>query len=160
MKKFLQILAIAFVSALFAIGCGKSKTTTDDYRQTKGRYFESEYFTIFIADGYSEMAVNGGVQAYKGNNFIEIHVRGLYQTEADIEASINILAKNYEGSSPKKIEMFGHVFHHSHILAQGIPQDIYLAVKDGKKISITLSGRDHKKDEDLKVMFQSIKLKP
>ena len=160
MKKFLGIAALVFFSAFITIGCGKSKTTADDNKQTKGRYFETEYFTMFLADGYTEMAVNGGVQAYKGNNFIEIHVRGLNQTEADIEASINILAKNYEGSAPEKVELFGQVFHHSYILAQGIPQDVYLAVKDGKKISITLSGKDHDKDEDLKVMFQSIKLKP
>jgi len=105
------------------------------------------------------MAINGGVQAYKGNNFIEIHVRGLNQTEADMEASINILAKNYEGSAPDKVDLFGLSFHHSSILAQGTPQDVYLAVKDGKKISITLSGKDHEKDENLKVMFESIKLK-
>lgn len=159
MKKFLGIAAVVFFSTFITIGCGKTKTAVDDNRQTKGRYFETEYFTMFLADGYTEMAVNGGVQAYKGNNFIEIHVRGLNQTEADIEASIKILAKNYEGSDPEKTQLSGLSFLHSSIIAQGIPQDVYLAIMDGKKISITLSGKEHEKDEDLKVMFQSIKLK-
>lgn len=159
MKKFFAIALMIFCSVILLQGCGKSKTSSDANKLTEGKYFNTEFFTMFIADGYTEMAVNGGVQAYKDNNFIEIHVRGLNQTEADIEASINILAKNYEGSAPEKIEMFGQVFHHSYILAQGTPQDVYLAVKEGKKISITLSGKDHDKDEDLKLMFESIKLK-
>lgn len=150
---------MVFCSLILLQGCGKSKTSSDAYKQTKGKYFDTEFFTMFIAEGYTEMAINGGVQAYKGNNFIEIHVRGLNQTEADIEASINILAKNYEGSAPEKVDLFSQVFHHSFILAQGTPQDVYLAVKDGKKISITLSGKDHDKDEELKVMFESIKFK-
>lgn len=153
-KSILLLFVILIVS-----GCGKSKTSPDTNKLIKGKYFETEFFTVFIADGYSEMPIHGGVQAYKGNNFIEMNVRGLNQTEADIEASINILAKNYEGSVPEKVEMFGLSFLHSSILAQGTPQDVYLAVKDGKKISITLSGMDHDKDEDLKVMFESIKLK-
>jgi len=152
-------MLLIFCSLILLQGCGKSKTSSDVNKQTKGKYYDTEFFTMFIAKGYAEMAINGGVQAYKGNNFIEIHVRGLNQTEADIEASINILAKNYEGTAPERVDLFGQVFHHSYILAQGTPQHVYLAVKDGKKISITLSGKDHDKDEDLKIMFESIKLK-
>jgi len=158
MKKILAIIAVLICVSMITSGCDSGKTTEGN-KETKGKYFETDFFTMFIADGYTEMAINGGVQAYKGNNFIEIHVRGLNQTEADMEASINILAKNYEGSAPDKVDLFGLQFHHSSILAQGTPQDVYLAVKDGKKISITLSGKDHEKDENLKVMFESIKLK-
>lgn len=157
-SKSAKSILLLFV-ILVTSGCGKAKIGNIESKQTKGKYFETEFFTVFIADGYTEMPIHGGVQAYKGNNFIEMHVRGLNQTEADIEASINILAKNYEGSAPEKVEMFGLSFLHSSILAQGTPQDVYLAVKDGKKISITLSGKDHDKDEELKVMFDSIKLK-
>lgn len=159
MKGFFGMKTVVFLAAIFLIGCGKAGTSINDRNQTEGKYFEAEFFTIFIADGYTAMVVNGGVQAYKGNNFIEIHVRGFNNTEVDAETSIKILAKNFEGTEPEKINLLGQVFYHSYIQAQGISQDVYLSVKDGRKISITLSGKDHEKDEDLKVMFGSIKLK-
>lgn len=140
-------------------GCGKTKLQGDLNKQTQGKYFETEYFTMFISDTYTGLPVNSGIQAFKGDKFIEMHVRGNNQTEADIEASINILSKNYEGTTPEKLDIFGISFLHCSIVAQGIPQDVYLAVKNGKKISITLSGQEHDKDEDLKIMFGSIKLK-
>ena len=159
MKKYLAISICISLATILLLGCGKAKTTGGENKQTKGKYFEADFFSMFIAEGYTEMEINGGVQAYKGNNFIEIHIRGLNQTNADIEASIHILAKNFEGTAPDKVNMFGQTFYHSSIIAQGTSQDVYLAVKNGRKISITLSGKDHEKDENLKVMIESIKLK-
>jgi hypothetical protein len=105
------------------------------------------------------MKINGGVQVYKGNKFIEVHFRGLNQTQKDAEASINILSKNYEGSVPDIVEMLGLKFYHSAIVMQGTSRDVYLAVKNGRMISITLSGQGHLQNEDLKTMFDTINLK-
>ena len=152
----LFIVIICVSMALCSCGRNAKKIST---KEIKGKYCDTEFFTMFIADGFAEMAINGGIQAYKGLDFIEIHVRGLNQNEADVIASINILAKNYQGSPPDKVDLFGMSFHHSSIMAQGVPQDVFLTVKNGKKVSITLSGKNHDKDENLKAMFGSIKFK-
>ncbi len=158
MKNTTTLFIVIICASMALCSCGRNAKNVST-KEIRGKYCETEFFTMFIPDGFTEMAINGGIQAFKGLNFIEIHVRGLNQNEADVIASINILAKNYEGSAPDKLDILGLSFHHSSIVAQGVPQDVFLAVKDGKKVSITLSGKNHDKDENLKAMFDSIKFK-
>ncbi len=158
MKNTTTLFIVIICASMALSSCGRNSNKVST-KEIKGKYCETEFFTMFIADGYTEMAISGGIQAYKGLNFIEIHVRGLNQNEADVVASINILAKNYEGSAPDKVDILGLSFYHSSIKAQGVPQDVFLAIKNGKKVSITISGENHDKDKNLKVMFDSIKFK-
>lgn len=158
--KNLALFIIVIISAAFiAIGCSKGLSKAEAVLETDVKSFENEFFTIAIADGFSEMKINGGVQVYKGNKFIEVHFRGYNQVQKDAEAGINILAKNYEGSVPHIVEMLGLNFYHSAIVIQGTSRDVYLAVKNGRMISITLSGQGNSPDNDLKAMFDSINLK-
>lgn len=155
MKKSLKMILTVMAIACLAAGCSKS----GNVNAISGKYVQSDMFTLFVADNYSVVHFDGGVQAIQGKQFLEVYVRKLNQNTDDIIASINILSKTFGGSVPDIINLSGYEFYHTSIEAQGVPQDIYLAVKDGHKIGITLSGKDHTLNQDMKVMFSSIKLK-
>ncbi|HPT15124.1 MAG TPA: hypothetical protein PK796_10070 [Bacteroidales bacterium] len=155
MKTSLKMILTVMAVACLAAGCSKSANVN----AISGKYIESDFFTLFVADNYSVVSIDGGVQAIQGKQFLEVYVRKLNQSTDDIHASINILSKTFGGSIPDRINLTGSEFFHTSIEAQGVPQDIYLAVKDGYKIGITLSGKDHTLNQEMKAMFSSIKLK-
>lgn len=159
MRNLVPLAIAIFSAALITIGCGKNLRKAEVVSKAEVKSFENEFFTMHIADGYNEMSIKGGVQAYRGNSFIEVHYRGENLMQEEAKAGIYLLAKNYEGSVPDIVDTLGIKFFHSSIILQGASRDVFMAVRNGRMISITISRNGQTNDGNLEAMFGSIKLK-
>jgi len=165
-KKGLLILFILFLCFSF-VSCEEDKETektntskeTEQVATIKGETYEAEDFTMTIADGFSKMDIDGGVQAYKGNDVIEVWVRGYNNTESDAEKGAENLSKNNDGTEVKKTQKFGLIFYYTTFEAFGNPQTVYVGLINGKKIQIGIMGKDYQNNELLQGMFDSITFK-
>ena len=162
-KKWLTVLLILMLCFAF-VSCdedkeGEEKETTNVPEQKstiKGETYEAEDFTMTIAEGFSKMDIDGGVQAYKGKDVIEVWVRGFNNTETDAKNGAENLAKNHDGTEVEKIQKFGIDFYVTTFEAFGNPQTVYVGLINGKKIQIGIMGKDYQEDELLQGMFDSI----
>lgn len=166
-KKFFLILFV-FLIIFQLISCDKDKegsaedNTSKEQEQVatlKGEPYEKDDFVMTIAEGFSRLDIDGGVQAYKGNDMIEVWVRGYNNTETDAKNGAENLSKTYKGTEPQKTNIFGIDFYHTSIEAFGRPQTVYVGIYNGKKVQIALSGKDYQNDKFLQGMFNSITFK-
>ena len=108
-KNWLQVLLI-IVLCLSFVGCDKEKEAEDNnttkvpeqVTTIKGDRFETDDFSMIIADGFSKFEIDGGVQAYKSNDVIEIWLRGFNNTENDAKSGAENLSKTHKGTEVKK----------------------------------------------------------
>lgn len=165
-KKWFTVFLILLL-CLTIISCDKDKETeekgnTNEVKEEttiKGETYEAEDFTMTIAEGFSKMDIDGGVQAYKGNDVIEVWVRGFNNTEADAKNGAENLAKTHDGTEVEKIQKFGIDFYVTTFESFGNLQTVYVGLKNGKKIQIGIMGKDYQEDELLQGMFNSISFK-
>jgi hypothetical protein len=111
---------------------------------------------MIVATGYNKMNISGGIQAYQGSNAIEVWVRPSTQ---DAKAVAEKFAADYGGTSPEQVELAGRSFYATSFTASGYEQTKYIAISDGNRIEIGLTGSGHKDNKDLQGMLNSIKLK-
>ena len=157
MKKIVIILLSAISMAFF--GCEKDYSGTEAGNEIKGSKFENEFFSITVANGYTKMNIEGGVQVYKGYDIIEVSFRGTNMSENEAEIGANSLAKNYKGTTPVKTQLHGLWFYKTTIEVNNATQTVWLAIKNGKKINISITGKNHETNADLQGMFKTIVLK-
>jgi len=165
-KKWFVVLLILLLCFSF-VSCDKDKdteetnTTKVQEKETtiKGEKFETDDFTMIIADGFSKLEIDGGVQAYKSNDMIEIWLRGFNNTENDAKNGAENLSKTYKGTEVQKTNLFGLDFYQTTFEAFGNPQTVYVGIKDGKKVQIGVAGKGHETNEILQGMFKSISFK-
>lgn len=160
MKKSIALI-ILIICVIMTTACNQSSAGKNRKADepVKGEMFENEFFSMAVAKGFEKMDIDGGVQVYKGNKFIEVSFRGFNQSDTEAETSANILANRYNGATPEKVDMLGLTFFKTVIIVNNTPQTVYLAMKGGKKINISIFGKGHENDGELQGMFQSIKLK-
>jgi len=168
MKKKIFAVLLVILMVLFVVSCDKEKEESAETNQTKekeqvstfkGETYEATDFVMTIANGYSKLDIDGGVQAYKGNDMIEVWARGFNNTETDAKNGAENLSKTYKGTEPQKINKFGLDFYYTDIEASGRPQTIYVGIYNGKKVQIAISGTNYKSNELLQGMFNSISFK-
>src|SRR6056297_3412511 len=131
MKKTVLSVLIIFLVCFSFVSCDEDKETnesnnsaneTQQIATIKGEAFETEDFSVTIADGFSKMTIEGGVQAYKGNDVIEIWVRGSNVPESEAKNATEQLSKANDGTEPQKTEKFGMDFYYTSFEAFGNPQ--------------------------------------
>jgi hypothetical protein len=157
MKKLFVILLSVISIALF--GCEKDDSGTEAGNEIKGSKFENEFFSIIVASGYTKMNIDGGIQIYKGYDIIEVSFRGTNMAENEAEIGANSLAKSYKGTTPEKTQLLGLWFYKTTIEINNTTQTVWLAIKNGKKINISITGKNHETNADLQGMFKTIVLK-
>lgn len=168
MKKCLIFVLLICLSCFILTGCDEEDSPTNNTDvpgeaaaapKIKGEVFKTDDFEVIIADGFKKMDIDGGVQAYKSKDVVEIWVRGSGLDDAIAKSSCESLANRQKGSECQKIVKFGMDFYVTSFEAFGTPQTVYTAVKNGKKIQIGISGKDHENNETLQGMFESISFK-
>src|SRR6056297_675548 len=144
MKKNWLLVLLIIVLCLSFVGCDKEKEAEDNnttkvpeqVTTIKGDRFETDDFSMIIADGFSKFEIDGGVQAYKSNDVIEIWLRGFNNTENDAKSGAENLSKTHNGTEVQKTNLFGLDFYQTTFEAFGNPQTVYVGIKDGKKVQI------------------------
>jgi|GEM_PF-2596503 len=168
MKKKIFAFLLVILVCLSVISCDKDKeekaesNPTKDQEQVstiKGEQYEATDFVMTIAEGYAKLDIDGGVQAYKGNDMIEVWARGFNNTDTDAKNGAENLSKTYKGTEPQKVNKFGIDFYTTDIEAMSRPQTIYVGIYKGKKVQIAISGNDYKNNTLLQGMFNSLAFK-
>lgn len=156
------ILVIALAAALMT-GCGSSAPQSASGNGTepkteaiKGETVETDHFTMTVATGYNKMDISGGIQAYQGSNAIEVWVRPSTQ---NAEEEAGKFAADYDGTDPEQVELFGLTFYTTTFTASGYDQTKYVAISDGNRIEIGITGADHENNKELQGMLNSISFK-
>ncbi len=128
----------------------------------QGTVKETADFKIMVPEGweFSDFG-NGAVQTYNksGSYMVELKKAGLNMSEADVEKGVAGIAKQYKGSGPEKVEMLGLTFFKTTFERSSKHATLYAALKDGKKVSITLFGANHETEATMQAVLKSIELK-
>jgi hypothetical protein len=168
------MLVFVLVAMLMMAGCGGSSdeapAATDTGGETgeepaaevpaiEGTLHETERVSMIIADGWDVMDIQGGLQAYKGSNAVEVSVRGSGMNDDAALQSIEKFKADYDGTEVKEMEAHGMTFYTTTFVFSGTDQTKMSAMKDGEQYSITMVGQDHLNDEIIMGMVDSITFK-
>ncbi len=127
--------------------------------EIKGDLYEAEHFTMTIASGFNTMDIQGGVQASRGNDVVEVWVRGHNLSEDTAEKQAQSMANRYDGTNPQTVQMLGLKFYCTSFEVFNLQQTICIAIKDGKQIQVGITGRGHTENATLQGMRNSIAFK-
>lgn len=162
-KRILGLAMAVSLAAALLTGCGGSAPqggsgngTEPKTEAIKGETMETDHFTMTVATGYNKMDISGGIQAYQGSNAIEVWVRPSTQ---NAEEEAGKFAADYDGTAPEQVELFGLTFYTTTFTASGYDQTKYVAVSDGNRIEIGITGADHENNKELQGMLNSISFK-
>ncbi|MEN1761165.1 MULTISPECIES: hypothetical protein [Anoxynatronum] len=128
----------------------------------EGERYETEKVSMVIPDGWNVMDISGGLQAYQGNNAVEVWVRGSGLSDGDAEKAMEGLAADYDGSPVETFEHWGLTFYSTVFEMYGSQQFKMSAVKDGERIEIGLamhSSADEATEDLMFGMLDTIELK-
>jgi len=127
----------------------------------EGDRYETEKVSMVIPEGWNVMDISGGLQAYQGNNAVEVWVRGSGLSDSDAEKAMEGLAADYDGSPVETFEHWGLTFYSTVFEMYGMQQFKMSAVKDGERIEIGLaihSSADESMEDLMFGMLDTIEL--
>jgi hypothetical protein len=128
----------------------------------QGTVKETANFKILVPNGweFSDFG-NGKLQTYNkmGTFMVELSIGGDNMTEADIKGQVATFVKDNKGSGPDKVTMFGLSFDKTTYDKSSMHMSYYWALKNGKKINISLLGPAHETDATIQDVLKSIQIK-
>jgi hypothetical protein len=147
---FVVVLTIAVASMVFMAGCG-----------VKGKIWENEKFSILVPDGWETKDMEGGVQLLTMDEVFHmvVEITRNNVTEAEIKAELEEIVKSQNASPIEEVTMLGVKFFKTNLITENLDQTAYIGVRNGEKVAILLVGKDHKNNEEMKAMMESIKFK-
>jgi len=170
MKKwcFVIIVAVVIVSMLNVTGCEEAKETIAESNATvaesilKGEVYENSKFSITVPAGWiksyeTESSVWLNTEDEVFGIVVEISRNNV--TEADIKAEVEELIKSKNGTPLKEATMLGIKFFTTSVIDGTLDQTAYIGVRNGERVSIILAGKDHKNNNEMKAILESIKFK-
>ncbi len=173
-KKWIGFLTIIALAALFFVaGCGgddgaaeepagaesPSEAPASSIPPVEGERYETDTVSMIVADGWDVMDIDGGLQAYKGSEAVEVWVRGSGLSESDAESAMTRMMEQYDGTDVATLDAFGLTFYTTFYNFSGMEQTRLSAVKDGTRIEIGLTGPDHTNNDIIMGMLDSIVIK-
>lgn len=185
MSRFFVILLLIFSVSLF-INCGSEKNTknaasseageTAEQAETKvdegagdskSTTFENDFFTAEIPEGWTvfddsrvkmmRIYPEGDTSMYAPT--IHLKFEGNGNWAGTPEDSISTMAKNYNGTEPKKEVINGIEYWTTTYEYSGSKQTMYVAGKDGNKITVTIVGKDYETIPEIQEILKTISYK-
>lgn len=127
----------------------------------EGTLYTSPAFSIMVPKGWEKMVTDKGtdvgVQIYKGYDMVQVGVAGLNMKDSEAQQQSEAAAKQYGGTPPAKEQIFGREFWKTSYTAASVYQTSYLAIKDGKLMSVKIAGKDHDKNATIKEIVNTLK---
>jgi len=169
LKRIIFFLAVTLLLVL-NIGCQSNLSTTSSNTppqnessksaEPKGKTVEKDTFFILVPEGWEVMDVDGGVQIYKmSGEVFELHFRGYNMNDTEAKQQAESMAKQYNGTEPKQIDLLGKQFWTTSFTANGVPQVTNLCMQDGVMLSVKYGGPNYESNPDFKTILDSVKLK-
>lgn len=128
----------------------------------QGTVKETADFKILVPNGweFSDFK-NGKLQTYNkmGTFMVELSIGGDNMTEAHIKGQIATFVKDNKGSGPDKVTIAGLSFDKTTYDKGSQHMSYYWALKNGKKINISLLGPGHETDPNIQEVLKSIQIK-
>lgn len=161
-----SLLLIVFITAI--LGCSQDGTTSTAPSSSgnqasvptiEGSTFDAPGFTIVVPKGWESVKVDGGVQMYKGNDIVQVYIRGFNMTAGEDKGQTESNAKRYNGTPPEQIDIFGMKFWKTTYTAASVYQTSYLSMKNGQLVSVQIAGADHDKNDTIKGILNTLKFK-
>lgn len=159
MKRSVMLFAVMAAALVLTAACGGGASAD------AGKAFENKYFKAGIVEGWTvfedpKLPVmriypekDQGMYAPSINLKFEGPISGHFEWAGTPEQAVGNMAKNYKGSEPQKEVINGLDFYKTSYTYGGYAQTMYIAKKDGNKITVTLAGTDVDKNPDvLKIM--------
>jgi hypothetical protein len=179
---FVIVAIIAITSMFLMAGCEEAKETGAETKVTaaeaketgaeaketaaesmiKGETYENSKFSITVPDGWvitykTESSVWMNTKDEVFGIIVEISRNNV--NEADIKAEVEELIKSKNGTPLEEVTMLGIKFFTTSVIDGSLDQTAYVGVRNGERVSIVLAGKDHKNNNEMKSMVESIKFK-
>jgi predicted Zn-dependent peptidase len=163
------IVAIVAIASMFLVaGCEEAKETVAESKETvaesmvKGEIYENSKFSITVPDGWvitykTESSVLLNTKDEVFGMIVEISRSNV--TEAEIKAEVEELIKSKNGTPLEEVTTLSVKFFKTSVIDGSLDQTAYLGVRNGERVSIVLAGKDHKNNNEMKAMMESIKFK-
>jgi hypothetical protein len=165
---FVVVAIVAIASMFLMAGCEEAKETVIQSKVTvaesmvKGEIYENSKFSIPVPDGW--------VITYKTENSVWLNTKdevfGMIVeisrsnvTEAEIKSEVEALIKSKNGTPLEEVTTLGVKFFKTSVLDGSLDQTAYIGARNGERVSIVLAGKDHKNNNEMKAMMESIKFK-
>lgn len=166
-------LGLIMTLALFSCGGQKATQAVDssdpgaaekkESAAPAGAAYDCKYFGLTLASGWDGTAEKFGMAMVLPKGQVS---PGLYfKFEGDgnaagtAEASINTMIQNYGGSPMESTTIAGIEFKTTTYPYSGMQQTMYVAYRNGTKITITIEGVGAKDNPDIKAMLATVVLK-
>lgn len=125
-----------------------------------GELYESDKFTITVANGWEAMDIDGGVQIYKmSGEAVQVYFRGSNMSETEPKTQAESQAKQYNGTDPQEVERWGKSWWTTTYTAMDMEQLKYLRIEAGQLVSVSAAGQDIAGNPDIQGMLESIVFK-
>jgi hypothetical protein len=165
---FFIVVIVAITSMFLMAGCEEAKETVAESKVTvaesivKGEIYENSKFSIPVPDGWiitykTENSVWLNTKDEVFGMIIEISRNNV--TEAEIKSEVETLIKSKNGTPLEEVTILGIKFFKTSVLDGSLDQSAFVGVRNGERVSIVLAGKDHKNNNEMKAMMESIKFK-
>ena len=159
MRKLAFLFVCVAVLALLG-ACGGEETATE---KAVAPAVDNEFFSIKLAAGWQAGPLTSGMVNVlpKGKTSPGLYFKfeGHGNAVGTAEASIQSMIKGYNGSPMEDIEIAGTLFKATTYTYGGSTQTMYVAFREGTKVTITIEGKDGKDNPDIQAMIDSLVLK-
>jgi|GEM_PF-1456228 len=173
LKGHTNLIVGVFLILFIVNGCGGNGNEPGNAAPAgkKGEVFENKFFKATIPQGWTvfDDSKLGMMRIYPEKDTSmyapTIHLKfegpisGHFEWAGTPEQAISYMATNYNGSAPEKITINKIEYYKTTYEYGGQKQTMYVAKKEGNKITITLVGKDFEKDPDIPNILETISYK-
>ncbi len=164
-KNGMLMLGLLAICMMFA-ACGGGGAA-----EAQGKAFESKYFKVTLMPGWTvfedtKLPVariypekDTGMYAPTIHLKFEGPLSGHYEWAGTPDKAIADMSKSYGGSAPEKEVIGGLEYYKTTYTFSNMKQTMYIAKKDGTKVSLTLVGTDYDKLPEIPAMVKTIAVK-
>jgi len=165
-------MVLVMALAISAAACGKkapegegaaaATVTEPQPPAVAGEIKETEFFDILVPQGWEFVDFGkGSLQTYNrsGSYMAQVKLEGFNLNDNNVESALESMRARQDGSPLERVEMKGLNFWTTTFESGGRRQTFYNALKDGRTVSIAISGPDHQSDPTMQAVLESIVIK-
>ena len=131
-----------------------------DESKVVGELFETDRFSIVVAEDWEVMEIDGGVQIYKmSGEAVQIYFRGSNMSETEPQVQAESQANQYNGTTPELVERWGKTWWTTLYTAMNMEQLKYLRIENGQLVSVAAAAKDIAGNAEIQGMLESITFK-
>jgi hypothetical protein len=144
-------------------GVSPQPAKTETAAAVPGTPYDCRHFAMTVATGWEaspeKMGMVNVLPQGKLSPGLYFKFEGDGNAAGAAEASINTMIADYGGSSMESAEIGGVEFKTTTYSYSGMTQTMYVAFRNGTKITVTIEGEGAKDNADIKAMLATVQFK-